>query len=433
MKYKKYPKYKNSGIEWLGEIPEHWEVRRLKYIFDFHNEENKEKNPIILSVTLAGIKVRDISTNEGQLAKSYLGYNVVNENNIVLNPMDLISGSVGRPHVKGVVSPAYTALKPLKVNIDINFYVYLLKVHYTRKIFFPFGEGVSYRHRWTLKDETLKNFPILLPPFSEQKAIASFLDKEIEKIDTLIKKEEKLIKLLEEKKDSLITKAVTKGLKNAKMKDSGIEWLREIPEHWEVRRLKYIFDFIQTGKTPSTKKLEYYENGNINWFTPEDLNNEILKEASKKITTLAVKEENQPIFPQNSILIVGIGATTGKTAYFISDKSSFNQQITAFHSKNNCNKYFFYLLKSLSKELLLLANYTTLPILNNEFFKNLYLLLSPLQEQKQIAEYLDEKLSQIDKLIEKSKKAIELLKEKKESLITNAVTGKIDVRNCDEA
>ena len=217
-----------------------------------------------------------------------------------------------------------------------------------------------------------------------------------------------------------------KGLKMNKLhkypkyKNSGVEWIGEIPKHWEVRKLKYIFDYIQTGTTPSTDNVEFFQ-GNINWYNPKDLNNEILKNSEKKISQFAIQKGEIKMFPQNSILIVGIGATTGKTSYMISD-GTFNQQITGFKSLKYNNKYLFYLMKSFSKLFLKIANYTTLPILNNDFFKNFILVIPPHDEQIQIAEYLDKKTEKIDKLISIKEKLIKRLKEQRQIIINNAVT-----------
>ncbi len=209
-----------------------------------------------------------------------------------------------------------------------------------------------------------------------------------------------------------------------KYKDSGIEWIGKIPEGWEVKKLKYIVNQMQTGTTPNTKNLDYY-NGNIEWFNPSDLNNEILLESQKKVTQLAVEDNEIKLFPANSILVVAIGATSGKTAY-LTKQASFNQQITGFHSRENSNFYLFYLFKNYSNIFLSLANYTTLPILNNDFFKSFILPLPPKHEQVKIANYLNQKTKEIDTLIEQKEQLLELYEEEKKAIINQAVTKGID-------
>src|SRR5690606_4460961 len=192
-----------------------------------------------------------------------------------------------------------------------------------------------------------------------------------------------------------------------------------------VKKLKYIFDKIQTGTTPSTLNEKYF-NGEIPWYNPKDLNNEILVDSEKKISDLAISDGSAKIFDNDSILIVGIGATAGKTSY-LKKRGSFNQQITGFHSKIFFNKYYFYHLKSIGNVMLSLAQFTTLPILNNEFFKKLNLPIPPIQEQEQIVAYLDEVTGKIDQAIAQKQEQITQLKAYKQSLINDVVTGKIKV------
>ena len=189
--------------------------------------------------------------------------------------------------------------------------------------------------------------------------------------------------------------------------------------------MKYVINKIQTGTTPSTSNSKYF-NGNIDWFNPKDLNNEILTKSEKTISEQAILNNEIKLFEDDAVLIVGIGATTGKTSY-LTKKATFNQQITGFKSKENYNKYLFYQIKTFSKVFLNIANYTTLPILNNEFFKAFILILPPLPEQQKIVSYIEEKISKIDNLIQLQQKQIEKLKEYKTSLIDEVVTGKIKV------
>lgn len=203
-------------------------------------------------------------------------------------------------------------------------------------------------------------------------------------------------------------------------KYSGSDLLGNVPNTWEVKKLKYVIKIIQTGTTPSTTDYSFYD-GEINWFNPKDLNHEVLRNSEKKLTQIAIDKGVIKLFPGNSILIVGIGATTGKTAY-LKHSATFNQQITGFKSLQHNNKFLFYLLKSMSGVFLKIANYTTLPILNNEFFKSFLLSIPPNKEQQIIVSFLDQKTSEIDALIAKKEKLINLLEEKRTALITQAVT-----------
>lgn len=212
--------------------------------------------------------------------------------------------------------------------------------------------------------------------------------------------------------------------KYSSYKDSGIEWLGEIPEHWEVQKIKFVMNKIQTGTTPSTNNKNFFD-GDLNWFNPKDLNQEILIESENKLSQLALDRREIKLFPKNSILIVGIGATTGKTSY-LNINGTFNQQITGFHSTIHHNKFLFYVLRNFSKIFLNVASYTTLPILNNEFFKSFSIVLPPKEEQIKITSFLDKKTTQIDEVISQKEKLIELLKERKQIVINDSVTKGLD-------
>ena len=212
--------------------------------------------------------------------------------------------------------------------------------------------------------------------------------------------------------------------KYSSYKDSGVEWLGEIPEHWEVKKIKFVMNKIQTGTTPSTNNKNFFD-GDLNWFNPKDLNQEILIESENKLSQLALDRREIKLFPKDSILIVGIGATTGKTSY-LTINGTFNQQITGFHSTIHHNKFLFYVLRNFSKVFLNVASYTTLPILNNEFFKSFSIVFPPKKEQTKIASFLDEKTAQIDEVISQKEKLIELLKERKQIVINDAVTKGLD-------
>jgi len=428
MKYKKYLKYKSSGIEWLGEIPEHWEVKRLGQYFQERNEKVSDKEYPPLSVTKQGImpQLENVAkTNNNDNRKKVV------KGDIVINSRSDRKGSSGLSNYTGSVSLINIVLVPKKINKKFSHY--LIKSHGFKEEFFKYGKGIV-DDLWSTHFNEMKNILIPLPPLSEQKAIATFLDKATEKIDNLIQKEEELIKLLEEKKEALITKAVTKGLKNAKMKDSGIEWLGEIPEHWEVRKLKYVARL-------NPKKSEIIKSNILVQFIPM----EKLKRGKlelNEIKNMIDVYDSYIYFRENDILLAKVTPCFENRniaiANNLKNEIGFGSSEIYVIRVNNeiTRKFIYYLLQEENfvkfgqKEMTGTGGLKRVP---SEFIENLKIPLPPLQEQKEITEYLDKKLAKIDKLIEKSKKAIELLKEKKEALITNAVTGKIDVRENHEA
>ena len=255
---------KKSGVEWIGEIPDDWEVKKVKHSFVRKNEKTMQENPTVLSLARSGVKERDISNNEGQLAESYYNYNPVDVNDLLINPMDLYSGAnCSISKVKGVISPAYINLRAKK-NVSPVFYNYYFKVQYWMMAFFAHGNGVSFENRWTLNNETLQNYPIVTPSFETQQRIASYLDKKCSKIEETIQNQQQVIEKLKAYKQSLITEAVTGKIKiqNGKVcgkyesyKDSGVEWIGKIPSEWEAIKAKY---FIKISTTlPSMTQTNY--------------------------------------------------------------------------------------------------------------------------------------------------------------------------------
>lgn len=204
--------YIKTGFQWLNDAPKEWKIYRVKNLFSISKEKNQGEDIDVLSLTQKGIIRRDISTNEGQIASSYENYTRIRVGDLVLNPMDLQTGFVDASLHEGVISLAYTVLRPLsKSKVFTDYYKYYFQWHYYQKILFNFGQGVSPAHRWTLKDEVLLNFPILCPPIEVQKETAHFLEKKLEIIQKILSFAE--IEKLKEYRSSLIYHAVTGKIK----------------------------------------------------------------------------------------------------------------------------------------------------------------------------------------------------------------------------
>ena len=274
----------NVEFTWIKNKPMNWKIHRVKnhFVLTKNKTDSPEGYPI-LSLTMRGIIERDISSNEGQLPETYNGYNLIEKDDIVFNPMDLISGWVDCSPHKGLISPSYKVIRPTSSEVDIKFYTYYFQTHYKEKIFFPFGEGVHYEYRWGLGTETLKNFPIVIPPLSEQQQIVSFLDTKTSLIDSLIEKTQRKIELLKEKRTSLINEVVTKGLNpNVEMKDSGVEWIGEIPSHWDTVKVKYLGN-IRSGDGLESNLIEdegdypvYGGNGVLGYYSDFNYSTNVL-------------------------------------------------------------------------------------------------------------------------------------------------------------
>ena len=258
---------KYSGVEWIGEIPDNWKIRKVKHCFYISKKQAHEENPTILSLARAGVKIRDISNNEGQLAASYENYNPVQPGDLLLNPMDLYSGAnCSLSEISGVISPAYVNLRK-HTKLNPKFFDYYFKTQYWTMAMFAHGKGVSFDNRWTMNVETVLNYYLPFPTYEEQNNIVEKINQKIKEIDSLIEIENRQIDKLKEYKQAVITEAVTKGLdKNVSMKDSGIEWIGKIPDGWNVTRLKYIATYNDDSlkeDTNAEKEIEYVDIGSV--------------------------------------------------------------------------------------------------------------------------------------------------------------------------
>lgn len=421
--------YKPSGIEWLGEIPQSWEIRRLKYLFYISKEESRDEFPNVLSLTQNGIIERDITTNKGQLAQNYIGYNIVKRGDIILNPMDLSSGYVAKSTFEGVISQAYIKIRPLET-LNLSYYESFFQNLYHYKILWHLGKGISYDHRWTLGNDVFLNIKIPLPPLQEQKEIAEFLDSKCEKIQNYIDKKQKLITLLQEKKQALINEVVTKGLNpNIESKNSGIEYLGLIPHHWEVRRVATLGKFFK-GSNISKNDLQdsgvcVVLYGDI--YTKYEIKT---KQFQSKIAENFAKDKTQILC--GDLLFSGSGETKediGKCiCYLGNEKAYVGGDVIVLRQMGQDSLFLSYVLNSdyikyqkavISKGEIIIHIYAS-------NLRDLKIPLPPLQEQKEIAEFLDSKVAQINSAIEKTKRQIELVKEYKNTLINEAVCGRIN-------
>ena len=269
------------------------------------------------------------------------------------------------------------------------------------------------------------NMPIMLPSLPEQQSIATYLDQKCGEIDELITLQEEMITKLQSYKQSVITEAVTKGLdKNVPLKDSGIEWIGEIPDHWNICKLKNIF-LLSTGTTP--KDFDKISEGDnlINWYTPSDILDSCndLFNSQRKLSEKVIYDNKIPLFPIGTLLYVGIGASAGKVGY-ANENGYSNQQITGLIPLECYSRFYFYYLSALKDKIRDNAFFTTLPIINNTYLGQELIPYPPINEQQSIANYLDQKCDEIDELISIKQQKIEKLKDYKKSLIFECVTGK---------
>lgn len=416
---------------WIGDIPKDWEVKRIKNLFYLKKEvsENPEQEQV-LSLTMNGIIKRDVSSNEGQLPDTYKGYTKIYPDDIVMNPMDLKSGWIDRSKYDGIISPSYYVLNKLNDDLEIQFFNYQLQRHYKERIFFSFGQGVSYDYRWGLGRETILNFPIVVPPKETQTQIVSFLDTKTQKIDELIQKTEQKIKLLKEKRTSLINHCVTKGLNpDVEMKDSGVEWIGEIPSEWGKSKVKYLTDEHRQGYYSS----EQYSETGLKVVRITDLNDDRTISIDKSPHyNLEDIEKDRFILKNGDFLFPRTGGVGRFGIFNDTTPSIYGSFLIRFRFNKKIFlqflRYYFdseiYLNQILSE-----IHGGVNQNVHVENIKDCFIYVPGKLEQTQIVEYLDEQTQKIDNTIEKETQRIELLKEYRQSLISEVVTGKIDVRD----
>lgn len=447
-KYQGYEKYKNSGVEWLGDIPEHWEVKRFKFLLKdgyeglkigpFGSQIKSERLSSSGNYKIYGQE--NVINQDFSLGYRYLEDDIFEELSIYeIKTNDLLitmMGTSGRCYIvssniqKGIMDSHLIRLR-LSNTYSLIFIRYLIDeseyVSYQIKML---GKG-SIMHG--LNSSVIKSLELIIPPIGEQEKIARFLDYKTKQIDNLIAKKEALLEKLNEKRTALISHAVTKGLDpTVPMKDSGIEWLGKIPQHWDIRHVKRIADISYGVGGEIDRSL----NQGINLLSlPNVTQNGNLLVDEFNFCELSDREKPELILQKGDLLFNwrnGSSSHLGKTAYFDLDGEwthvSFLLRLR-FDMSKFCSKYFQYMLNGLRITGFFMVSKAGV---NNTFnlneLSNLKIICPVKLEQQQIANYLDQKTAEIDQQKAKIQKAIELLKEYRTALITNAVTGKIDVR-----
>ena len=424
----RYGAYKDSGVEWIGEIPEGWHTDILFRAARILGSGCTPSTDVESNYDgdIPWLQVCDLGKGRVASASKCISEWALSKHSVLSMysaPFLAIAmyasiGSISFVQRDSCVNQAICAISAGQ--LELRYLYYALKCAGPSML----ADGVGGTQK-NISQQYLRKIKLPVPSFDEQQAIADYLDGKTAEIDSIISQTERSIELLREYRKSVISEAVTKGLDpDAPMKDSAVEWIGEIPARWEVKAVKY-FCRLQTGHTPPSEMLEYY-GGERNWFTPGDIQNCIADASSRRLTQKAFDDRQVPVYPPGSTLMVAIGATAGKVG-FAPNESSSNQQITSF-SPNGCfSKWLFYSLLNERERLFNLALFTTMPILNNDYLSKHQIAVPPLPEQQAIADYLDAKTAEIDSLIADKQRQVELLKEYRKSLISEAVTGKFKV------
>lgn len=440
-KYKAYPEYKDSGVEWLGDIPEHWMAVRYKFctkrvvvgIAEAATHAYADYGVPILRST--NVRENKLDTRGVLYIQDFFAKQNTSK---FLFKNDIITVRTGFPGVSAVIpqcfdkSQCFTNLiSTPRENYSPEFLSYCLNSSQGKSYFELSGWGSAQKN---ISVPILQDFPLALPLRNEQLKIVNFITHETVKIDNLIKKQKQLIELLKEKCQAVIIHSVTKGLNpDVTMKDSGVEWLGEVPEHWELVPLKYLCNF-SGGGTPTKDNLSYWQGGTVPWVSPKDMKSFWISETQDYVTPKAVSESSTSYVEEGSLLMVvrsGILQRNIPVAINIvkvtmnQDMKAlrFNERMKAHYAAHFINGNVNSLLLEWTKE------GATVESIEHEYLANGLIPVPPIDEQHSIIKSISDQMIRFELLEEKALTGIRLLQERRTALISAAVTGKIDVRD----
>ena len=407
-KYQPYPDYKDSGVEWLGKIPSHWSRIPLKYIINMKSGE---------AITTNDIDERgEYPVYGGNGFRGYTSDYTHSGTYVLIGRQGALCGNINYANGKFWASEHALVVKPKKITNTIWLGELLRAMNLNQYSITAAQPGLS--------AEVLLNLMVPEPSGLECDTIAAFLDYETARIDQLIAKQQQLIELLKEKRQAVISHAVTKGLNpNAPMKDSGVEWLGQVPEHWVVTRAKIVSEIF----VPQRNKPELNDSGDgVHWATMEDMKNDEINETKKFVSKSAFDEAGSKVLKKGAVVASCVGNFGVATVLNID--VVINQQLQAYIPKAIMATYLRDLIVCSKVYFDLVGTAATLVYVNQEGFGNLPILLPPIAEQEEIEQKIDRSKAKFDRAIEKGRILVELLQERRTALISAAVTGKIDLR-----
>lgn len=429
-------KMKITDIPWLPEISEDFLVGYVKQYFSISKDLSKEGEPErVLKLARTGIVEKDVTTNVGQMAASYVGYNKVQVGDLLLNPMDLYSGAnCNVAELNGVISPAYANLRAKAPHTIVpKFYDYYFKSQYWIMAMFAHGKGVSFDNRWTLNNDSLRTYEIPVAPYAVQQRIVECIQADEKKVNILIENVQTQIEKLKAYKQSLITEVVTKGLDpNVPMKDSRVKNMGKIPDFWNIIRLKYLLSHIIDcpHETPV-----YSSDGEF--YVIRTADQDVAKLRSDEAMYRLNKDEYYNRIRRQSLdaedIVYGREGERWGLACLVpeSNKYCLGQRMMQFRCQRDKVLPQF-MLYALSSRYVYQQGFedtmgSTSPHVNISSIRNYFIPIPPVIEQKEIANKLSKKCFQIDRLIDIKQAKIEKLEQYKRSLIYEYVTGKKEV------
>ena len=432
-------KMKDSGIEWINTIPEEWEIKKIKYTLENRNENNnpiKSRDILSLTAKQGVIPLEEKKSGGNKPKEDYSAYKLAYPGDIVMNSMNILSGSVGLSKYFGCVSPVYYMFRSSNKYDDVRYFNYIFQTTVFQKSLLGLGNGILMKKSDNGKLNTIRmripldkfsNLYIPIPSSSEQQKIADFLDEKVSEIDNVIEKTKASIEEYKKYKQTIITETVTKGLNlEVEMKNSGIEWIGEIPKDWSIRKIKNIF-YVYSGATPKSSVKEFWD-GDIKWITPADYKTEdkYVFGGKRCISQSGYDSCGTTLVNANSI-VFSKRAPIGTVA-ITKEKMCTNQGcLSCVNKKYQSIDYFYYLFSIATEVFEALGTGTTFKEISFDNFINMKVPVPQIDTQQEIVSFLDEKCNQINDLINKKEKFIEELEVYKKSLIYEYVTGKKEV------
>lgn len=421
---------KDSGVAWIGAVPSDYRTASIGSLFTIKKDIIGREPETVLSITQTGIRPKDLSSNEGQNASSYAHYQIVNVGDFAMNHMDLLTGWVDISKYEGVTSPDYRVFTLNDKAMLADYFLRVFQYYYTNRVFFGFGQGVATLGRWRLPAINFKKIDVPVPPILEQQKIVAAIDEGVGKVDRLIANVQTQIEKLKAYKQSMISEAVTKGLDpTVPMKDSGLMWIGQIPAHWSISKVSMFFEVVLGKMLQPEKKTETdtYEN----YLCAANVGNNCLKIDFLKQMWFSEKDKQQYCVRKGDLIVVEGGdvASCDIIKFEVQDLYIQNALHRVRAKKEALLEFLrYYLMMAKGQGYVdLICNKATIAHFTKDKFMSLPLLVVPIDEQREIVKYLDEKCDQIDKLIAIKQAKIEKLEQYKRSLIYEYVTGKRDV------
>ena len=429
---KPYPAMKDSGVPWLGEVPEHWEMERAKWLFRKMDRPARDTDEVVTCFRDGVVTLRRNRRVRGFTeALKEIGYQGIRRGDLVIHGMDAFAGAVGVADSDGKGTPVYSVCEPIE-GVNSQYYAYLVREMARSQWILALAKGI--RERSTdFRFDGFASQPVPFPPLTEQTAIVRFLDHMDRRIGRAIRAKQKLIALLNEQKKAIIHQAVTRGLDpNVRLKPSGVAWLGDVPEHWEVWQVGH-FAQVGNGSTPSRGNMAYWKGGTYPWLNSSSVNHSPISDADQFVTNIALRECHLPRVQPGSVLvaITGQGKTRGTVA-LLSMEATINQHVVYMTPQQNlvAPEYLHLAFVGAYRDLRRISgdSGSTRGALTCGDISHFKVALPPRDEQNQICSSVFQDVESVDATVESAQREIALLREYRTRLIADVVTGKLDVR-----